>query len=446
MPPRSDHFSRRGPNAGLRFPLSDQERYDLAGLYNEDGAWTRQEAANFLGESRLAVLQAERVIGLQHTEMGRMYQLLARGRISLFHTAADALSLVAQLDRAYLRLVLDGRGWAFEVPDRARNPHYKALDRLFPKLNLKEANTNGAHPKALVGGKLSGGGYSADALAQIASKTKADALYREIDVIIFTPAPRKGQVLAQKHSSMMTLIHALPRADDTQRWTRISRQPTGHRHGNTPSLLPHQAEVLRGRGSRSLPESTLALLQQPRTERVRQAQADLDIDGVISAYQLRRSYGLEPIDLTGRLMTVALIRPVKSRGAVEVQQTLVVSGVDMARLSDNDLNHRLTLTETRLNLGIPADPAVWEVDPRSVLKLNQPDAVWVKPNGMRVAIEADTGQYAMRTVEQKLDSFLQQGYVGTVWSAASEGRGAGIEARFGRPYETNTHTAKWWGQ
>ncbi|WP_188970749.1 hypothetical protein [Deinococcus aerolatus] len=53
----------------------------------------------FLGESRLAVLQAERVIGVQHTEMGRMYQLLARGRVSLFHTASDALSLVAQLDR-----------------------------------------------------------------------------------------------------------------------------------------------------------------------------------------------------------------------------------------------------------------------------------------------------------------------------------------------------------
>lgn len=141
------------------------------------------------------------------------------------------------------------------------------------------------------------------------------------------------------------------------------------------------------------------MLLLPRRERIEQAQSDLEIDGVISSYQLRRYHGLEPLDLTGRLLTVALIRPVASRPALEVQQTLVVSGAEIAQLGDTELNHKLTLTEMRTMLGVEADAAVWKVDPKPRLKLNQPDGVWIS-GGQRVAVEADTGQYHRRIVEQ----------------------------------------------
>lgn len=115
-------YSRKGPNARLRLPLTDEEKRRLGALYNHDGAWSHAEAVAYLGESRLAVLLAERILGVQYTDMGRMYQLIARGRMSVFHTADDALSLVAQLDRAYMRLALAILGWACEVTDSRVNP------------------------------------------------------------------------------------------------------------------------------------------------------------------------------------------------------------------------------------------------------------------------------------------------------------------------------------
>ncbi|GGL79061.1 hypothetical protein GCM10010840_16160 [Deinococcus aerolatus] len=328
------------------------------------------------------------------------------------------------------------------MPDRARNPHYRALDTLFLKLNLREVNTNGAHQSALVGGKFSGGGYTAEALAHIATQTKADALYRKIDVIIFTPSPRKGQARAETHRSVMTLIHALPRADDTTRFTRIPRSLETYPHGNTPHLLPHQVEVLRARRS-PLPDATLALLQQPLSARLAQARVDLNVDGVLSSSQPRRYYGLLPSDLTGRLSTVALMRPIGGRYALEVQRTLVVTD-DMAALGDTDLNHRLTLAGMRLMLGVPADPARWKVDPRSLLKLNQPDAVWVSDAGTRHAVEADTGDYSGRLVERKLDSFIQQGYLSTLWGTPSAQRSSNLQRQFGHEYRVDWVHPAWW--
>lgn len=57
-------YSRPGSNTKLRFPLSDDEIDLLGDLDNFYGAWSHQEAAAALGESRLAVLLAERVLGM----------------------------------------------------------------------------------------------------------------------------------------------------------------------------------------------------------------------------------------------------------------------------------------------------------------------------------------------------------------------------------------------
>ena len=239
---------------------------------------------------------------------------------------------------------------AYEVADRSINPHHQGLDKLFPKLKLKEINTRGQFARALAGGKLTGGGYAPEALAHIATQTKADALHRGIDIVIFTPSPRKGQARAEVHKSVMRLIHALPKFDDTGRFTRISRPLETFPHGNAPDVLPHHVQIMRARKN-PLPDVTLRLLQQPRNQRIAQAVLGLKVDGVLSSSQLCRYYGLHPSDLLGRHSTIALIRPIPSRFALEFQQTLVVHDDEMARRDDADLNHRLTLAEMRLSLG-----------------------------------------------------------------------------------------------
>lgn len=442
MTPSYSTYSRPGPNKKLRYPLTYEEIEILGELDNFYGAWSHQEAADALGESRLAVFLGERILGLQNTEMGRMYQLLARGRMSVFGTAAKALSLVAQLDRAYMRLSMMQLGWSYEANDGV-NPHYKGLAKLFPHLALREVNTNGQYPRAVLGGKLSGGGHGADSLGQIATRTKGDALFRKIDIIILTPSPRKGQAKAETHKSMLKLIHVLPRLDDTTRFIRIPKRVNSP-YGNAPEILPKQALIMAARPD-PLPQKYINVLLLPLKERVKQVQSDLDIDGVISAHQLHRYYGLEPLDLTGRLLTVALIRPVRSRQALEVQQTLVVSGTELTHLNDNELNHRLTLTEMRLMLGIEARKEVWEIDGRGTLKLNQPDAIW-HSDGQRVAIEADTGQYDMRVVEQKLDSFNQQGYAKTAWGTGAQKRADSIASTLGSRYKVECLNPTWWGK
>lgn len=207
------------------------------------------------------------------------------------------------------------------------------------------------------------------ALAHIASQTRGVALYRGIDILIFTPSPRKGQARAETHKSAMTLIHALPRLDSITRFSTIRTPLETHPYGITPDIFPHQAETLRGRKN-PLPEVTLQLPQQVRIVRIAQARADLKVDGVLSSAQLQRYYRLKPANLTGELFTVAQMRPIGGRYALEVQQILVVSGAAMARREDAELNHRLTLAEMRLSLGIPADPGCWQVDPRNILKFN----------------------------------------------------------------------------
>lgn len=435
----SSRYSRPGPNAKLRFPLTTEEIDLLGDLDNFYGAWSRQEAAAALGESRLAVLISERVLGMQNTKMGRMYQLLARGRMSVFGTAKQARSFVAQLDRAYLRLSLMQLGWSYEVKDGV-NPHYKGLAELFPHLSLKEVNTNGQYPRAVLGGKLSGGGHAAHSLHDIATRTKGDALFRRIEIIILTPSPRKGQTKAETHKSVLTLRHILPKVDDTTRFTRIPRRLSPY--GNVPELLPKQATLVAARAN-PIPKQSISVLLLPHSERVKQAQLDIEIDGVISAFQLRRYYGLEPLDLEGRLITAALIRPLRSRAAFEVQQSLVVSGAEMARLSDNELNHRLTITEMRLSVGIAAQRAIWQVDAKPSLKLNQPDCVWISGDE-RAAVEADTGQYHMRVVEKKLESFAQQGYTLTVWGTGSKRRATGIKEKLGDKYRIEFLQPSWW--
>ncbi|MFC3861889.1 hypothetical protein ACFOPQ_14065 [Deinococcus antarcticus] len=101
----------RGPNVGKRFAMPEPTRELLHQLYYTDGAWTEKETVHYLTLDYANTLIEEGVLGVQDTDMGRMVQLLARGRASIYHTVDNAASLSAQLDQAYLRLCIKQKGW-----------------------------------------------------------------------------------------------------------------------------------------------------------------------------------------------------------------------------------------------------------------------------------------------------------------------------------------------
>jgi len=58
-----------------------------------------------------------------------------------------------------------------------------------------------------------------------------------------------------------------------------------------------------------------------------------------------------------------------------------------------------------------------------------PDAAYDPPEG-RVAVEYDTGSYPSKLIEDKLESYKDQGYVRVIWGVASRKRQARLKALF----------------
>ncbi|MBB5293388.1 hypothetical protein E5F05_00535 (plasmid) [Deinococcus metallilatus] len=193
-----------------------------------------------------------------------------------------------------------------------------------------------------------------------------------------------------------------------------------------------------------IPDLTLDILQMNRKDRIEQAQAAIEVDQVLSEAQLARYYGLGPADLTGRLVTQAILRPSKNRSAHEVQQRVVVADRRVARLDDSNLNHRLTTAQMRLDLGIAADPERWRVEQRNALKLEVPDAIHITGDGERWAIEADTGQYNMPTILRKLQAFKDQEYAEIIWGTPSSVRVKNLTQKIGRDLRPTLKLTQWW--
>ncbi|GAA5534126.1 replication-relaxation family protein [Deinococcus aluminii] len=428
---------KRPPNRQPVPLITPGEKQHLTKLYMEAGAWTYSEAVSFLGESRFREMLQDRLLGRQDTEMGPVYHLLARGRLAAFGTADEAASLTTQLDLAYLRLSMAERGWRFA--DKT-SPFYQGFDKLFPGLNFREAETELG--RVLLAGKLSGGGYSVDGIERLMRQVKSTALSRNLLFVILTPHARRGQQRAQVHSSALRLIHHLPRVDGSK-FTRFN-PVSGHKKDPDPGpiLTPAGAQKQRERGV--IPDLTLDILQLSRKDRIEHAQAAIEVDQVLAEAQLARYYGLSPADLTGRLVTQAILRPSKNRSAHEVQQRVVVADRQVARLDDSNLNHRLTTAQMRLDLGIKADPERWHVEQRNALKLEVPDTIYITGDGERWAIEADTGQYNMPTILRKLQAFKDQEYAEIIWGTPSSVRVKNLTQKIAHDLRPTLKLTQWW--
>ncbi len=77
------------------------------------------------------------------------------------------------------------------------------------------------------------------------------------------------------------------------------------------------------------------------------------------------------------------------------------------------LRHLAGVAEVRLRLGVAPDPEVWRVSRKQVHPVDEPDAVWLTPEGP-VAVEYDAGGYSRTRVRAKGEAFALR-FVGQVW-------------------------------
>lgn len=102
------------------------------------------------------------------------------------------------------------------------------------------------------------------------------------------------------------------------------------------------------------------------------------------------------------------------------QRVALFVRLDLAHLPLSALRHLAGVAEMRLRLGVPPDPEVWRVSHRRVHPVEEPDAVWLAPEGP-VAVEYDAGAYSRGRVQAKGQAFALR-FVGQVWGVPIPGR------------------------
>jgi hypothetical protein len=247
-----------------------------------------------------------------------------------------------------------------------------------------------------------GRGYSSAALRQMVPRWRSQALANGITVMIVTPNARRGRRLKENAGAWLRFQHCHP-----------------YRRRGGRLLCGEAAE-----------DSSGVVASLDRGERLERARQALATDTVLSAAQLLRYYGLRATELHGWAHVHALQHPVHSRYGLDVAMSLYLASPRLQYAHDNVLAHRAGLAELRHQLGAPANPDVWEVEPKSNLSYEQPDAIWTTDQG-EIAVEFDTGSYAMRVVENKRETFTDRGFIRTVWGVTSHTRQQRLSGLFG---------------
>lgn len=396
--------------------LTDTEKQTLRQLIQYDGAWTDKELKAKC--PRHAEILKAGVLLPVHTVIGTLYMLSLTGR-SVLHRGASTTLIAPQrnLDRAYIRLCMDDYG--YEDTDERTT---RGLDRFTGKMDLFEMIT--PQGIALVGGTMSGGGISRNTIERIVTRLKSSALAHNFRVILFTPSPTRGRALAETHASVFTLLHHLPGGTGQRvRLTTFASRSDEAYAG--PFLTPFVEDLVVRKHPDHFPEQTRELLKLRRADRLERFKSDLAVDRVISAEQLHRHYHLKPEDLNGVRFVEAIMHPVYSRVSLEIKTRFYLSSAALQYQDDNVLGHYAGVGEMRRVMGIRADDS-YKLDTRRRLARDTPDAIFNSDYGP-VALEYDTGAYKLRTVQSKLESFVQQGYLQTIWGTANRRRVAKIE-------------------
>lgn len=417
--------------------LSDLERERLTNLYMEDGGWTVEEAKKYLPSPRIRDFLKAGILVWQGTEMGAVILLGTLGRQAVFGVGSGCVNLDSQVNRTYRRLSLKQLGWrvleaselGFELPESL------VSRRLF----FCETYAG----LALVGGQLTGNGYSSVHLRRLVVRYRSTALAYGFKLAILMPGKRRGQSLARRFGEVLDVVHVLPDVGEGRQIRRVTapaRQET-----RTP-----EGPYLAGEAWRDDPQlSTLPglirqTLQLSRAQRIEQAMAALECDDVMTAAQLRRFYALSPQDLPGVYQVPTVICPVPTQRANEVKITFLTLSKRLSGKSNFVLCHRCGTGHMRHLLNLPPDLDRYHLEPRSRLKYEEPDAIWEPEEGRRYALEYDHGTYSPLTVGRKIDTFRDRDFTGIIWGVGSPQRQRNLQAKIGPELYRPVLLVEWW--
>ena len=419
------------------FELSDLERERLTNLYIDDGGWTVEEAKRHFPLPRLEGLLKAGILVVQRTEIGAVILLGTLGRQAVFGVGSGCVNLDSQVNRTYRRLAVKRLGWrvieaselGFELPESL------ASRRLF----FCETDAG----LALVGGQLTGNGYSTAYLRRLVVCYRSTALAYGFKVAILMPSKRRGQSLARKFGEVLDVVHVLPDVGEGRQIRRVTAP--AKQETRTP-----EGPYLAGEAWRDDPQlSTLPglirqTLQLPRAQRIEQAMAALECDDVMTAAQLRRFYALSPQDLPGIYQVPTVLCPVPTQLANEVRINFLTLSKSLAGKNNFVLCHRCGTGQMRHLLNLPPDMDRYHLEPRSRLKYEEPDAIWESVGGQRYALEYDHGTYSPLTVGRKIDTFQDREFTGIIWGVGSPQRQRNLQAKIGDQLHRPVMLVEWW--
>ncbi|AZI45220.1 hypothetical protein EHF33_20130 (plasmid) [Deinococcus psychrotolerans] len=421
-----------------RVVITDAEKQALDVLYNQQGAWTHDEAVAAFGD-RLQFALDQKILGRIDTLMGTMYIVLGHGRLATFDIASQAESLQVQISKAYVRLSLLELGW-------------RVMTDTEPSRKLKQFNKTGTmlhvetdFGECLLTGHLRSGGYSRQALDSLSVRFKSTALFHNFYIVVLTPSPRRGRDYAERQKSFLKLIHVLPQSTvDGQTATRVKTVPA--RHGFEPDDRPYYADAawIENPHFQSLPDITKRVLSLSRTDRIGEARRALECDAAMSGTQLKKYFGLDVVDLEGVRYVDTIIRPAKRSMANEINTTFLTWTRQIANGDDTALAHRCGTAEVRYMLGADSNRELWQAEARGALSYDNPDAVYVPGNGRRIAVEFDAGSYSPSVIRNKLDTFSDRGFEETIWAVTTSVRQRNLTQKIGARLQRGVLLANWW--
>ncbi len=369
--------------------------------------------------------------------IGTLYMLSLTGRRLVLRDASSTrIAPQRNLDRAYIRLCMDDYGFA-ETDERTT----RRLDQYAGKMELFERVT--PQGVALVGGTLTGGGLDRVCIRQLVTRLKSSALAYDFRLILFTPSQTRGQQLAERHASILTMIHHLPGGTGERLKRTTFKASTDEAYAGPASSSMLEELVLRKHPD-LFPQLTFDLLRDRRAERIERFSADLEVDQVISAEQLHRHYMLHPDDLKNVRYVEAIMHPVHGRVSLEIKTRFYLTSSALQYQDDTALGHLAGVGEMRRTMNVPADKS-FQLNPKRRLARDAPDAVYHSTYGP-VAFEFDTGTYTLSTVQSKLESYVQQGYLQTIWGTANHRRVPTIEGIMQREegVKGKVILSEWW--
>lgn len=389
--------------------ISAQEREAFRRLLR-DGAWTPEEAKDALGRKRMFQLHDAGYVSATKTAMGLLILLGAHGRVAATGSCDKPMSFARCINTAYQRLALQRLGWEV-ISDPAQRPP-TARDNLIP-VRTPEG------PVLLTAQYGSGQGCSVEKLESLVTQWRSEASFHGLRVVVLTPNVRRGKKLQERERSWLELVSCLPlKAADGRVMYPTPDDPRG---SETAIYVPTDTP---------LPELTRQTLRLSRDARIQRAKEALLVDSVLSSQQLQRHYGLETGDMVDVPFVHALIHPCHSRYGLEVSTRFFLASPRMQYVHHHHLAHRAGLAEMRMQLSVYADAKIWQIEPRSRLSYEQPDAIWHSSRGS-IAVEYDTGSYSMSTIQKKRETFSDRGFAATLWGVPAAKRQQRLQREFG---------------